>query len=106
MSTLSSIVGQKVVCIFANFPDAVYDHFDQVPVENRVYVVGEIYWGPEHVTQRLIPSVRLIGFPPIARKQSGFGLWRFRLLAEEKILRSRKLQQELPQHATGLPNNP
>jgi hypothetical protein len=90
MNPLCHPVGQKVVCIDANFPSAVFEAFDQVPRQDEVYTVSEMFWGVEHGTQRLVLSLRLTELPPIQRGWGGFSLRRFRLLEDVKILRRRE----------------
>lgn len=91
-SFLPHPVGEKVVCIHGHFPAAVFEVFDRVPEENQVYTVSEIFWAPEHGTNRPMLSVRLTELPPINAACGGFSLWRFRLLGDIKTLRRREAQ--------------
>lgn len=90
MPSLPFPIGQKVVCVHGRFPAAVFEHFDRVPQENCTYTVSEVIWCREYATDRPGFSVRLAELPPIMPAKGCFSLWRFRLLADEKILRSRK----------------
>lgn len=94
MNPLSHPVGQKVVCVHADFPTAVFEAFDRVPQKDQVYTVSEIFWGQEHGTGRSVLSVRLTELPPIRAGWGGFSLWRFRLLEDVKELRRRQRRAE------------
>jgi hypothetical protein len=98
MPSLPFPIGQKVVCVHGHFPAAVFEHFDRVPQENCTYTVSEIKWCREYVTDRPGFSVRLAELPPLMPTKGCFSLWRFRLLADEKILRCRN--KESAQAAT------
>ena len=83
-------VGQKVVCVYDHFYDAVFEVFDAVPKEGQVYTISAIFWAKEHRTRRDMLSVRLVELPPIDPDYGGFSLWRFRSLEDEKRLRARQ----------------
>lgn len=89
MTSLPHPIGQKVVCVRADFSRTVFEWFDRVPVADGVYTISEIFWANEYGTGNRVLSVRLTELPPILPAWGGFSLWRFRLLADEKIRRNR-----------------
>ncbi|MFZ4594229.1 MAG: hypothetical protein ACOYOF_08230 [Verrucomicrobiaceae bacterium] len=73
-------VGQKVICVHAEFPSAVFERYDHIPQENHVYTVSEVFWCREYVTNRVGPSIRLTEVPPITpgkgpSQAGGSGPW-------------------------------
>ena len=95
MNPLPFSAGQKVVCVFADFPDAVHGHFDRLPEEGGIYTISEAFLCPEHITKRIIPSVRLIELPPLRPGKSGFSAWRFSRVEAVRAVRQRAQQQRI-----------
>lgn len=102
MSDPEFYVGQKVICVHADFPSAVFERYDHIPLENHVYTVSEFFWCREYVTNRVGPSIRLTELPPLAPGKSAFSSWRFRALVDEKALRSRETTSMLAVQASNL----
>ncbi len=90
MTEIPPIVGHKVVCVFDDFPAAVYESFGEVPVAGRVYTVRDSLVGREYGSGRPVHSVRLVELPPLEPGLAGFCYWRFRPLAEEKRRRGKR----------------
>lgn len=72
--------GQKVVCIDDRFPAAVYECYDAVPKQGRIYTVSECCQGRSYTTGRRGPSIRLTEIPPIIPGFGCFSAYRFRAL--------------------------
>ena len=81
-SPLRGPVGQKVVCVDGHFTSAVYEHYDHVPLEGKVYTISHLFWGTNYYTQDDCLSVHLTEIHPITPSTAGFALQRFRLLSD------------------------
>lgn len=83
------IVGQKVICVDAKFPEGIEKIYDQLPVKDIVYVIRQVSLGvnlkgePGEVCLLLIgllnPKSSTAPFP-----ERGFNSERFRPLEEQK----------------------
>jgi hypothetical protein len=75
-------VGQKVLCVFADFGDEVREDYVRLPEENCAYTVSEVYWGEDDTTEQTLASVKLLEVEPHRHRSGGFPAWQFRLLEE------------------------
>lgn len=97
-------IGEKVICLHADFPAEAAQHFPQLPVENGIYTISHIQWSPEHVTGRIALGICLTELPRLPESAACLSWWRFRLLSDEKILRARQRGEPSSfQHPTSNP---
>jgi hypothetical protein len=75
-------VGQKVLCVFADFDAEVGEVFDRVPEENCAYTVSEVYWERNYATGQTVASVKFLEITTRPYRNGGFSAWKFRLLEE------------------------
>jgi hypothetical protein len=87
MNPLPHPVGEKVVCVDAEFLAAVFSHYAVSPRLHEVYTVSELFWaeGPEGPVEL---CVELTELPQSAGPKVGLPLRKFRLLTDVKTLRS------------------
>ena len=98
MNPLPHPVGQKVVCVDDNFHLAVFEFYRRIPVKNGVYTISKVTWAGQYVTGHQGLSFYLTELPPIGLGAS-FSAYHFRLLEDEKIVRSRQRRKPVSRKA-------
>jgi hypothetical protein len=89
MNPLPHPVGEKVVCVDAEFSAAIFSQYAAAPRLHEVYTVSGMFWSERAgVPDEL--CVRLTELPPVAGPGIGFPLRKFRLLEDVKILWARE----------------
>lgn len=95
MNQLPNPIGRKVVCVEDHFHPNVYTQYRRIPVKDGVYTISEVGWGRHYVTGQYGLSFRFTELPTVVPCNVGFSAYHFRLLEDEKIVRSQRRKQTL-----------
>jgi hypothetical protein len=96
MNSLPNPIGRKVVCVEDHFHPNVFTHYQRIPVKDGVYTISEVGWGRHYVTGQYGLSFRFTELPTVVPCSVRFSAYHFRLLEDEKIVRSQRRKQTRP----------
>ena len=97
MNPLPNPIGRKVVCVEDDFHPHVFTHYRRIPVKDGVYTISKIEWCRHYETREHCLSFKFTELPCHPPGNAGFAAYHFRFLEDEKIVRSQRRKQFLPQ---------